>query len=343
VGVRPLGEEDRVTTSLPEIAARRRRERRAGALLVALLVVVLATLGVVQADFDPALYAPPLPSVVAGPGGAPDALADLASPGFEPAAPAESFDPATLYEKIDGKADLYLSAGFEGLTCRRFAAADPPGLGFEACVYRLKDADSAFAVFSRQRRPGPAVEGLGASSVATSNALFVAHGAAYLEVVSADEGERTRAGRLAFARAWRAAEGGGPAKEVRAPFPAEGRVDGSERLLQDSVFGLARLDNVLTAEYDQGGDLATAFWSERRSADEARALADAFVAHLEAGGATRKATLVQGAVTLDALGSLEVVCVRGRHLLGVHQADTEALARRLAEALCVPAAGEGGE
>ena len=322
----------------PQVEARRRRERRVGAWLVALLAAVLGTLAVVQADFDPALYAPPV--VASGAASVADALAALAPPGFAPAAPAEAFDADTLYEKIDGKADLYLSAGFRGLTCRRFAATNEPGATLEACVYAMGDADAAFSVFSRQRRAGAAVPELGDHATATSNALFAAWGAAYLEVVSPDEGPRTAAARRALALAWKASLPGGAVAAPRAPFPTEGQVDGSVRLLKDSVFGLARLDNVYTAEYEDGDDVATAFWSLRADADQATRLAGALVAHLLAGGATRAAALLPQADTLDALGSVEVVCARGRVLAGVHQADTPALARRLAQALCAAPDGQ---
>jgi hypothetical protein len=322
-----------------EVRLRQRRERRVGAWLLVLLVVVVFALFVGQAGFDPALYAPPPVVAVVPPGERVDVVSPFAPPGFAPASRSEVFEAATLYEKIDGKADLYLSAGFVELVCQRFATPDAAA-AFEACVYRMTDADAAFSVFSRQRRPGQAEEGLGPHAVATTNALFVAHGAAYVEVVSADEGDLSRVGRVAFARAWIAAGGTFAPSALPSSFPAEGQVAGSVRLLKDSVFGFARFDNVYTAEYDEGGDLATAFWSERRTADEAQALGEAFVAHLEGAGATRLPPLVPGAATLDALGSLEVVCVRGRHLAGVHQADTEALARRLAAAMCPATAGE---
>ncbi len=324
----------------PEVEARRRRERRAGVGLTALLLAVVAALVLTQADFDPALYQPPVVPATGLATGAPDELSALAPTGFAPTGALERFDADTLYEKIDGKADLYLSAGFRGLTCRRFASAADPGVAFEACVYRLADADAAFSVFSRQRRAGDAVDGLAPNAVATSNALFAARGSSYVEVVSADEGEPARAARLAFALAWAASVGPAAAAAAPAPFPPEGQVEGSVRLLKDSVFGFARLDDVYTAEYDEGGDLATAFWSERRTADEARELGEALVQHLAGAGATRLEPLVPGATTLDALGSLEVVCARGRHLAGVHQADTEALARRLAAAMCPAPAGE---
>jgi hypothetical protein len=44
-------------------------------------------------------------------------LATLAPPGIEPLSPPEQFNPETLSDKINGKAELYFSAGFPG-PCR---------------------------------------------------------------------------------------------------------------------------------------------------------------------------------------------------------------------------------
>jgi hypothetical protein len=43
-----------------------------------------------------------------------------APPGQSPLSPAETFDAATLSDKINGKAELYLSAGFVRLHSQRF-------------------------------------------------------------------------------------------------------------------------------------------------------------------------------------------------------------------------------
>ena len=63
------------------------------------------------------------------------------------------YDAATLSDKINGKAELYLAAGFERLECRRFALADDPAGWLERFVYTMRAAPGAFAVYSQQRRP----------------------------------------------------------------------------------------------------------------------------------------------------------------------------------------------
>ena len=73
-------------------------------------------------------------------------------PGLEPLTAPERFDAATLSDKINGKAELYLSAGFSSLVSQRFRDANESDLWIEAFVYDMKSGKNAFAVFSAQRR-----------------------------------------------------------------------------------------------------------------------------------------------------------------------------------------------
>jgi hypothetical protein len=77
-----------------------------------------------------------------------------------------------------------------------------------------------------------------------------------------------------------------------------------------------------------------AFWSDRASPEEAASLARDWRTFLESNGATPSATVFGDVAALRWMGFTEVVCVRGRNLGGVHQAENEGLARRLAEAVC---------
>ena len=71
---------------------------------------------------------------------------------MEPLSPPETFDAEKLSEKIDGKAGLYLSAGFKSLTCRRYKKPDNPDLWLEIFFYDMGNIINSFAVYSMQRR-----------------------------------------------------------------------------------------------------------------------------------------------------------------------------------------------
>lgn len=305
-----------------------------GLLLLGALGAALVALGVQQASFDPAFYAPPAPPPVdLGDPGA-SAFAGPRVPGWRALGPLESFTPATLFQKIDGAADLYLSAGFTGLACQRYAS-DDGAHAFQACLYRMTDADAAWSVYSRQRRGDARPVALATTAYRTANALFLAHGPVYLEVVGADASDATGAAIEALASAWMQGQAPAGAARKGPPFPAAGLDPDSVRLLRDSVFGFSRLDDVTIGGYTLDGAAASAFWSERASPEEAATLAGAYVAFLLANGATRGAADagVPGATVLDVLGTTEIVASAGNVLLGVHEADTPAAAHTLFQAL----------
>jgi len=64
----------------------------------------------------------------------------------------ETFTADNLYDKVDGKADLYLTAGFVGLQCQRLALKATNDVWMEWFVYDMGTLPQAFSVFSLQRR-----------------------------------------------------------------------------------------------------------------------------------------------------------------------------------------------
>ncbi len=112
--------------------------------------------------------------------------AEWAAPsGFVASAPGESFGPDTLFEIINGDADLYLKAGFERLDTRHFNLKSPPRDELSVFIYQMKQHRSAFAVYSVRRdeeaRPSP----LTRFAHRDQNGLFLVHGPYYIEILAA--------------------------------------------------------------------------------------------------------------------------------------------------------------
>ena len=315
----------------------RTRERAISAAILVLLVAIAGVLAWQQGDYDPERYRGPQTLAVASArtsAGSGDFFGFTPPAELRPTGAMHVFDADNLYEKIDGKADLYLSAGFVALRCRRFAA------GFEACVYDMGSRDGAFSVWSRQRRDDAApVVGLPGEAYATTNALFLAAGSHYLELVSAGADAAATQARLAFARAFAAQFA--PAKQA-APsvaLPVEGLREGNVKLVLDSALGFARFDHVYVGWYGEGDDEAAGFLSRRASADEASELAAAFAEFLSANGATpakvdaAETDWPPGVRLLEVYGTWTAVWARGPLLLGVHEAASRPAARQLAARL----------
>jgi hypothetical protein len=256
---------------------------------------------------------------------------------MSPLSAAERFDRDTLSDKIDGKAELYLSAGFIRLDCQRLSLAGHPGEPWiEAFIYDMGSAENAYAVFSTQRRADAVAMDLAEFAYRAENALFLAHGPFYLELIASRSDERLLAAAEALARSF---VGSRPVARAaiaeRDLFPKSGLVGNSISLIPADAFGVAGLDRVFTATYAAAGAEMTAFLSRRASAQEALDLSSAYVDFLKAYGGEVKASdeRVPGAALVAVLDMYEVIFSQGPFLAGVHEAPDRDQALSLAAEL----------
>jgi len=104
--------------------------------------------------------------------------------GVQPLTSTETFDARNLSDKIDGKAELYLSSGFTRLVTQRFKDERAADFWMEAFVYDMGNSQNAFSVFSAQRREDSESLDLTQHAYRTPNALFLTHGRYYLEIIA---------------------------------------------------------------------------------------------------------------------------------------------------------------
>ena len=256
--------------------------------------------------------------------------------GFTPLAPTQSYGPETLSDKINGKAELYLSAGFKEMSCRSFGLGASGGAHVEVFLYDMGSAPNAYAVFSGQRRPGSPNSPLTANAYATTNALFFTQGRFYVEIVADRASETLQKSLEAYAKALLAkipAEG--EAKDAAALFPKEGLARDTVRLCPTDTFCLEGLNNVLTGEYSLKEGKATAFVAVRDTPEQAQAEARRYLDFLAANGYQKVQTPGSpGDIPVLVLdNSFEMVFVEGRTLTGVHDATSLAAALELAAQL----------
>src|ERR1022692_363782 len=291
-------------------------ERAIAACSLAVLAAVLAGVCIRQTRFDPAV---------------------MMSAGVSPMSGAEAFSPGTLSDKIDGKADLYLSAGFVSLKDQRVALAGGAGSWMEMLVFDMGLPANAFSVYSSQRRPNAADAGIADYSYEADNELCLVHGNYYVELVCSDSSDPARRAAETVARAYvgatAVAEHANMGAE-QALFPPEGLVAGSIALVPSDVFGFDRLKNVFVARYRDGGNEVTLFAANRGAPDEAAKVAAElrgfFVADC-GGRETPAPPAPPGAAIFDLGGSFEAVFAAGPYIAGVHQApDRESAQRWLA-------------
>ena len=245
----------------------------------------------------------------------------------------ESFDTQNLSDKINGKAELYLSAGFVKLNSQRFKDKKGSNLWIEAYIYDMGNGQNAFSVFSAQRREGATALDLTQYAYRTSNALFLVYGSFYIEIIASEA--TNRAYNLMkllaenFIRNTASQTVILPEKNL---FPAQGLVADSISLISADAFGFDRLNQIYTAEYEIDHERLMAFLSRRQETRAAQDLASAYQKFLETfGGQPIDADLpIKDAKLVEILETYEVIFSYGPFFAGVREADNKELAIHLA-------------
>jgi len=268
----------------------------------------------------------------------------LAPEGLVPLAQPEAFGPETLSDKIDGKAELYLSAGFVQLLTQRFARKGNPQAWLELFLYDMGSSRNAFAVYSVQRREDGQRIDLGDFAYKTDDALFFVHGQYYAEVIAPALGKGAAEIMPALGR--------GVVEKVKASregmaelalFPAAHLKRETISLLAADAFGFDRFRSVFTAQYRLGDSDLTAFLSHQARPAEAAELAAAYHQFLlnNGGKEVKPGPGLSGVRMVELFGTYELVFSHGPVLAGVHGAEKKETAEQLARMLKQHLSGVG--
>jgi hypothetical protein len=309
--------------------------------ILGVLAVIAGGVFFVQFNDNPAVQ--PLTSVLAVdiPGATAPIVSAAKSPiafpaGQAPLSALETFDAASLSDKIDGKAELYLTAGFIRLDSQRFADNTAPDVWMEVFIYDMQSTQNAFSVFSIQRRADAQPIDIGQFAYQTQNGLFFVHGPFYVEIVASDVSAVVIESMIRFAEAFiekhpvrtqTIAE-----KEL---FPEKGLVKNSISLLAADAFGYDRFDQVFTAAYRLKDVELVAFFSRRATPREAQELATGYLNFLAAFGGkpTDADPGIKSAKMISILDTYEIVFTCGAYVAGVREAAEKQPARELATQL----------
>jgi hypothetical protein len=169
--------------------------------------------------------------------------------GWKQSGEIQTFIPKTLYEYINGAADLYLACDFEGLQVAEYGNEKKASVTVE--VYRHRTPKDAFGIYSRERLPEGNFLGIGAEGYVDKNILNFLSGRYYVKINSYNTGDEDREVLQAFAV--KVAEnlgerGGLPA--ILSAFPAEGKKGHSEKYIARNFLGYSFFNAAFTADYD---------------------------------------------------------------------------------------------
>jgi hypothetical protein len=303
--------------------------------LLAILFLTGVGVFVKQSDYDMSRFgigtaALPKPKV-------PSEFGDIAPAGFESLSKTEVYDSENLYEKINGKAPLYLESGFEKLSTQRFVSTSDKGLWMELYVYDMDNIKNAFSVYSVQKRAESENSPSMQFAYKTGNALYFVHGKYYIEIVGSSESDKLLKATAEVARKIGTNLAVDPNANIAelAFFPQENLIPDSFKLYLVSAFGCEKLTDIFTARYKSGEEIITAFISKRTDSKEAEATAENYRNFLTENGAVIKNTddkTLAGKV-MNSYGTTEIVFTVGPFVAGIHEAENQQAAEKLAEVL----------
>ena len=272
-------------------------------------------------------------------------LGTLTPAGFEALSGTEVYNSENLYEKINGKAALYLDSGFKKLLTQRFANKKDGNLWMELFVYDMDNIANAFSVYSTQKRAEAEMLSFAYPRFhyKTSNSLYFVHGKYYVEAVGSSQSTKLLTAMVELAQKISSAlmvDDDTRAFEAKmASFPKENIVQGSIRLYLTGTFGFEGLTDTFTARYKIDDESITAFFSKRPDLKDAEKVAENYRNFLiDNGGEIRTAInkSFEGkiiAFRYPTQDEFEVVSSTGPFLVGVHEAKNQQAAEELAERL----------
>ncbi len=115
-------------------------------------------------------------------------------------------------------------------------------------------------------------------------------------------------------------------------FPQENLVAGSHKLYLASAFGFEGFTDIFTAQYKLGDETITAFFSKRSDSRDAQLVAKSYYNFLLENGGELKPAInktLEGKV-VDFYDTTEIVSAAGPFVFGIHEAESQQSAEKIA-------------
>jgi len=222
-------------------------------------------------------------------------LAGLAPEGWSQGGDIEHYNVATLYNKIDGRSELYMAYDVRGLSWVSFVDDTDPNNFLDLFLYDMRDATNAFGIFSVEREPGQPPVDIGRIAYRTGSNYYFWKGRYYGYINASKDSEENR--KIAYGILVALMQRLPDANERVAGLdllPEEGRIDDTIQYFKVDAMSLDFLTETFSAEYAFADATARVFVSERDSTDEAASIIDSFLEYGENYSEGAKRTEVDG-------------------------------------------------
>jgi len=214
--------------------------------------------------------------------------------GWRQSGEVQTFSPKTLFEYINGDADLYLMYDLQELKVTEYLNEKKASVIVD--VYRHKTPTHAFGIYSQERLPNANFLDIGAQGYIEQNILNFLTGPYYVKINSYSTGAEDREILLTFAK--KVAENlgeKGRLPSILSSFPQEGKKNNSEKFISINFLGYSFLHSAFTAEYELSGTKFKLFVIEGANGNDCR---DMVQKYLQQTGNTKK-NIVEGIYTIS--------------------------------------------
>ena len=186
------------------------------------------------------------------------------------------FSPKTLYEYINGAADLYLSYEFQDLQVTEYKGEKKAGVTVE--VYRQKDPTQAFGIYSQERLANAKFLDIGAQGYHEPNVLNFLTGPYYVKINGFNTGEDDEEVLMPFARKVEEILGGKTSlPPILSSFPAEGKKKNTEKFISRNFLGYSFFHSGYTADYEVAGKKFKIFVIEGKDREDCRGILERYL------------------------------------------------------------------
>jgi hypothetical protein len=172
--------------------------------------------------------------------------------GWKQSGEIQTFTPKTLYEYINGAADLYLMYDFQELKVGEYRSDKKASVTVE--VYRHKTPTYAFGIYSQERLPKANFINAGAQGYIEEEILNFIAGPYYVKIT----GYKIESGgqEVLFSFSKKVLENleeKGTLPVLLNSFPQDGKVKNSEKFIAKDFLGYSFLHSAFTADYELSG------------------------------------------------------------------------------------------
>ena len=223
------------------------------------------------------------------------------------------YTPETLYEYINGAAELYLSYEFQELQVAEYLNEDSASVVVE--IYRHKTPTHAFGIYSQERPIEADFLNIGAQGYMVAPIFNFVTANYYVKIYCYDVDTNRQEVLQTFAKKVAENLGGKrPLPRILACFPSKGKKQNSEKFVAKNFLGYGFLHSGFTAEYSDSNTTFTLFIIEGTDSKDCKEMLSQY---MEFTKSSRK-EIKEGRYTLSDPNYGEIALFwKGRYIWGV--------------------------